>query len=401
MPTITTESIGLISTFGGPKDLGVSPSEGLALFSPSDLGKPVAGDLFLPVQPPGTTGLARRLNPAKHYIAMRWDYKELPRELLRRMTVSVHAKGVSATDARPVDWGPNRGTGRLMDISPGLAATLGIHTDEEATVSYSYELSKRGFVNPSSQMSMEGDGPLTDEEIEDIATQTCTELTLPEGARLDKRLSIWGDRGRFWPEDATLRVRFKNGTPEQKEKMWKRFQMIDALCGLSFKRVSSGPTDIRVAFNRGSGHWSYVGTDNLSIPSQHQTMNIDLAGNAPDSEYDRVGLHEILHAAGFSHEHQHPRDRVKWNKPAVYQYYSKTQGWSKRQIDQQVMTPGDPDEFFGTEKLHTDSLMMYATHPKLVLDPAYAAGWNTTMSPEDIQQLQIAYPNGPDLREFC
>ena len=50
---------GKCSQFGGPEDTGVSPSEGLAFIFDVD----EAPQLFLPYQPSGTTGLARRLNP--------------------------------------------------------------------------------------------------------------------------------------------------------------------------------------------------------------------------------------------------------------------------------------------------------------------------------------------------
>src|SRR5439155_18105800 len=44
---------GSMSTFGGPHDFGMSPSEGLALFEPNDLDDPRHCELFLPSQPPG------------------------------------------------------------------------------------------------------------------------------------------------------------------------------------------------------------------------------------------------------------------------------------------------------------------------------------------------------------
>ena len=55
---------GKCSQFGGPEDTGVSPSEGLAFIFDVDQ----APQLFLPYQPSGTTGLARRLNP---YVMLR------------------------------------------------------------------------------------------------------------------------------------------------------------------------------------------------------------------------------------------------------------------------------------------------------------------------------------------
>ena len=63
---------GKMSIFGGPEDMDVGPDEGLALVSNTDL--PTLRAYFLPEQPPGTTGLARRLNPSSFYIACRWNY---------------------------------------------------------------------------------------------------------------------------------------------------------------------------------------------------------------------------------------------------------------------------------------------------------------------------------------
>jgi hypothetical protein len=123
---------GKISTFGGPHDMGVSSSAGLALFEPADIATAPAG-LFLDSQPPETTGLARRLNPAFNYLACRWDYLITPRAFLRESSVVVSANGTSVT-ARPVDWGPNIATGRVADLSPGLAHALGLKTDDNCTL---------------------------------------------------------------------------------------------------------------------------------------------------------------------------------------------------------------------------------------------------------------------------
>jgi hypothetical protein len=121
---------GKMSTFGGPRDTGMSADEGLALFTPADLQDPKYSYLFLPTPPPGTTGLGRRLNPEKYYFACRWNYNDTPREFLRRALARVEnpANG-RAADARPVDWGPNISTGRVADLSPGLATALGLETD--------------------------------------------------------------------------------------------------------------------------------------------------------------------------------------------------------------------------------------------------------------------------------
>jgi N-acetylmuramoyl-L-alanine amidase len=131
---------GTCSTFGGPEDMGVSASEGLAFIY--DLTSAVQ-HLFLPFQPQGTTGLARRLNPYVHYIACRWDYNVTPKTMLRDSgqyaLVTARKTGISLR-AIPADWGPHEEqTGRAADLSPGLAMDLGVETDDIVEVIYPYD----------------------------------------------------------------------------------------------------------------------------------------------------------------------------------------------------------------------------------------------------------------------
>ena len=123
---------GKVSWFGGPTDMGVSPDEGLAfLYEVDD-----APDLFLPEQPPGTTGLARRLDPSVYYIACRWDYDVTPKDMLRSGRPALVRVGNISFQATPADWGPHEDTDRVADISPGLMEALGLSTDDQVEVIY-------------------------------------------------------------------------------------------------------------------------------------------------------------------------------------------------------------------------------------------------------------------------
>jgi hypothetical protein len=124
---------GKMSTFGGPDDHGVKPEEGLALFDDADVA--ANADLFLPDQPAGTSGLAKRLKPNTNYLACRWDYAVTPKNFLKGIKVKVSkAEGAPSIEARPVDWGPNIDTGRVADLSPGLATALGLNTNNTCHV---------------------------------------------------------------------------------------------------------------------------------------------------------------------------------------------------------------------------------------------------------------------------
>lgn len=131
VPSALFSAAGKCSWFGGPDDLGVKPDEGLAFISKVEQ----APELFLPHQPAGTTGLARRLDPEVFYIACRWDYAKTPRDMLLSGLATVRAPSTGIElQAAPADWGPNVKTGRVADLSPGLLEALGINTDDEVEV---------------------------------------------------------------------------------------------------------------------------------------------------------------------------------------------------------------------------------------------------------------------------
>ena len=138
LPVDETTVVGKVSWFGGPEDHGVSASEGLAFIYEID----DAPQLFLPYQPKGTTGLARRLNPFVHYFAMRFDYSEHPKETLpHKLALVRNPKTGFALTAFPADWGPHENTGRIIDVSKSLLDDLGLTTDDEVEVIFPYEIS--------------------------------------------------------------------------------------------------------------------------------------------------------------------------------------------------------------------------------------------------------------------
>ena len=105
---------GRCSYFGGPNDMGVSPDEGLAFHY--DIN-PDNEHLFLPLQPDGTTGLARRLNSrAVSYIACRWNYNVTSKDMLADS--NLYGAGSQLSDGR----GTVSLAGRLGAHSAGYRA---------------------------------------------------------------------------------------------------------------------------------------------------------------------------------------------------------------------------------------------------------------------------------------
>jgi N-acetylmuramoyl-L-alanine amidase len=130
MPKPLFIASGKMSWFGGPTDTGVKPEEGLAfIYKIED-----APHLFLPYQPSGTTGLARRLNEHVHFIACRWDYAVTPTKALLTKKAKIRTLSGKELTAFPADWGPHSSTGRVADLSKGLMEDLGLSTDDEVEV---------------------------------------------------------------------------------------------------------------------------------------------------------------------------------------------------------------------------------------------------------------------------
>jgi hypothetical protein len=221
--------------------------------------------------------------------------------------------------------------------------------------------------------------------------KTCTPVD-PDLARTKSpfaALKIWGDKTLFWKKDEKLTIRFLDGSKNQRQKAWDRFKHLDDICGISFELTDKAPSDIRVSF-AGDGHWSYVGKTCRQIEEPEPTMNIQLVNSDSAEEWDRVALHEMLHALGFNHEQQHPGFEIPWDEEKVIAEYAKTQGWSEEQTRIQVLNRENPRQFFGSG-YDSNSIMHYPI-PARLTKGGYSVGWNSQMSSCDIVWLQRAYP---------
>lgn len=120
---------GLVSWFGGPNDSGVSSSETGSISGERlrSLNTPLA---------PTTTDLLERPEDF-YYAAMRFDYGPAGIGYWREARLLVvNPRTGDAIVVRPVDWGPNPRTDRIIDLSPQAMADLGIVTDDEVLVAF-------------------------------------------------------------------------------------------------------------------------------------------------------------------------------------------------------------------------------------------------------------------------
>jgi len=209
---------------------------------------------------------------------------------------------------------------------------------------------------------------------------------LGENGSADDRGS--GAKGKFWPAGKVLKVKFLNGSIALQDKVLNYAKTWSNHANVTFVKVTAGNAEIRVRFGN-IGHNSYVGTDNLLIAQNLQTMNFQLTDNSVESDVRRVALHEFGHALGLNHEHQNPFANISWDKPKVYAYYALNQGWSQQMVDAQVL---NKQAFETTQHTGLDpqSIMSYSIPASLTTN-GFSIPWNTVLSAVDKEFIGKAY----------
>jgi hypothetical protein len=117
------------------------------------------------------------------------------------------------------------------------------------------------------------------------------------------------------------------------------------------------------------GYWSHLGTDILLIAPDRPTMNLEAFTMATaDSEFYRVVRHEAGHALGFPHEHMRSEIIERLDREKVIRDYMRSQGWTRQEVIDQVLTPLEESSLLGTPTAQSDSIMCYEIAGHLTLD---------------------------------
>jgi hypothetical protein len=180
------------------------------------------------------------------------------------------------------------------------------------------------------------------------------------GARIPSEpLAIAVMTQKYWgPAPRRLTVSFVESTPtDLRARILSHMNQWSRTGCISFAETQ-GTGDVRISRGAG-GYWSYLGTDVLHIPRNRQTMNLQgFTMNTPESEYKRVVRHETGHTLGFPHEHMRKQLIARIDREKAYEYFQRTQGWSRQMVDQQVLTPLDEASLMSTSPDET-SIMCY------------------------------------------
>jgi hypothetical protein len=159
------------------------------------------------------------------------------------------------------------------------------------------------------------------------------------------------EKKKLWLPGSVLRVKFMEGTSEQKD-IVKTFAPEWSKHGnITFEFTNAADAEIRIAFED-DGSWSYIGKDCLNIPRNTHTMNFGWLDKA-------VVLHEFGHALGMIHEHQNPLGGIQWNKPKVYSDLGGSPNfWNKATVDRNMFETYAIDRINGTA-VDKKSIMLY------------------------------------------
>lgn len=220
---------------------------------------------------------------------------------------------------------------------------------------------------------------------------------LPEGVTPSDAVAGTGDRlaldiQRYWRTDGVrLTVGFMDSPPaDLRARILSHMNAWSRTANVSFVETQVDP-QVRIA--RGdSGHWSYVGTDILLIPKDQQTMNLDgFTMKTRDSEFYRVVRHETGHTLGFPHEHMRRELIERLDREKVIASFMRSQGWSRQEVINQILTPIEEGSILGTDRPDPHSIMCYQIDGDLTIDGEPIPG-GTDITELDYEFISLIYP---------
>lgn len=141
-----------------------------------------------------------------------------------------------------------------------------------------------------------------------------------------------------------------------------------------------------------AGYWSYVGTEILEAEEGEPTMNLEsFTMRETDAEFRRVVRHEAGHTLGFDHEHMRSQIVNRIDRKKAFDFFDRTEGWTKEEVEEQVLTPLAKKSILGTKEVDPLSIMCYQLPGRIMKDGKAIKG-GLDINPNDFAFAASLYP---------
>lgn len=171
--------------------------------------------------------------------------------------------------------------------------------------------------------------------------------------------------GRRWPASGVrLTVQFLDNPPtDLRARILRHMNAWSKTANVTFTETR-GTGKVRIARLDSppdmAGYWSWVGTEILEIPRDEPTMNLEgFTMRETDAEFRRVVRHEAGHTLGFDHEHMRAELVSKIDRRKAFAYFDEHEGWTRTEVEEQVLTPLEERSIMGTNVADPTSIMCY------------------------------------------
>jgi CHAT domain len=141
-----------------------------------------------------------------------------------------------------------------------------------------------------------------------------------------------------------------------------------------------------------AGYWSYIGTEILEAKEDEPTLNLDsFTMRVSDAEFRRVVRHEAGHTLGFDHEHMRSEIVNGIDRKKAFAFFDKDQGWSREEVEEQVLTPLAKKSIMGTKEADPLSIMCYQL-PGSIMKNGKPVKGGIDINPNDFAFAKSLYP---------